>query len=227
MKPPENIRFEIWAPREKHYIEPLLPGIKFPKRLSYGASLKRLKRKGFDRHPLPSELLKLVADGLEGKVGFFNKLALKDMLYPDSSMTQWVDMVFEKAGDELIVHHGNIDGIVLYDQYAYASPNYRKNGFRRDNEARIEITKYVSKSPHSERDIHVRQKELPDSLIELLYGKNFSGLPDTWQQDILERFYINIPREEGIYPLSLQVSTECLPMLDCPAHAASRGVRVK
>lgn len=219
MKPYKNLRFEIRIPREKHSSEPFLPGIKFPKKFSFEDSLNRLRKKGFSRHPSPSELLKLVKDGLEGKVGFLNRLALRSMLYPDSGMSHWVDMVFERAENEMIVRYGNIEGLVL------GQSRYEKDGFRYDHEARFDFTNYILGNPEwCKGNISVRRKDLPPPLIELLYGKNFSEL-DNVSKQLLKKEHMSFPLEEGIYPLSLMASTRCVPMFYYPTHAASRGVK--
>ena len=149
------------------------------------------------------------------------------MLYPDSAMTQWVDLALEIVGNELVVHYGNIDGLVLCD--TDGSADYRKSGFRRDNEARFDISKCISENIQDEghnREYSVLPKNLPTPLIEILYGKNFSGMPESLQSYIMEQFCF-IPRGEGIYPLSLTASTEVVPRLGYSAYAASRGVRLK
>jgi hypothetical protein len=196
----EGLEFEERAPREGDA----------KKTFYYGTSLSRLRRKGYERHPLPAEAFNLIIDGLEGKLSGGLASVHKDML---ESYGEWLSMVFARKGNTLhcYEHPENL-------RWNNKSKVYSTSKMACANEQKFDIATLPSEKWVSIKDV---EKKTPD-LVTYLWSRPLAQLPGAIQKNA----GLYLPADGTAWPVgrgSFNVRYSVIGYCD---YWASRGVRL-
>jgi hypothetical protein len=156
----EGLEFEERAPREGDV----------KKTFYYDTSLSRLRRKGYERHPLPAEAFSLIIDGLEGKLSGGLARVHEDML---ESYGEWLSMVFARKGNTLhcYEHPENL-------RWNNKSKVYSTSKMAFLNEQTFDIATLPSETWISIKDV----EKITPGLVTYLWSRPLAQLPDTIQK---------------------------------------------
>ncbi len=132
---------------------------------SFPEGLEGIRRNGYERYFLPSELFSLIADGIEGKLGYKLTDIYADILWRGP---EWLSVMMLRRGDRLSFYE-NPEGLVLtkkgYD-FSNVSYSYFKSfivaGFD-ELPARISPEALTEKNPE---------------LVEYLWSRPYGQLPE-------------------------------------------------
>jgi len=169
----------------------------------YDFSAKRIQRWGYERHPLPQELVRLLVASIKG--GISN---LEDMMAP--SLHVWTCIAVKVEGNELTTYV-NPRGM----DKRIGSYSFHKN-LACDSKQRfpIDVKGFNKLVPFSAIPLpQIPLSHLDDSFVQFLCGSPFSDLPP----QIQERMEIILPEECGIRPVSFY----------CTAHSNTPSTRDK
>ena len=195
-----NLEFELQAPRDGSDKE----------LYTFDKSLARLQSAGFERHPRPSEVFTLLADGLEGKLSGVQKDICNDM-FKDHG--EWLSLAFERKGDILLAY---VDprGLVLNED----NDKYEKKRF-----GYSELKKFDIHGKESNELIDL--EEFSNNFVRFLYGRSFKDLP----QDMKEgdkRAQLYLPSDGVVWPVARGGFDDGYYVDGCNyVIGASRGIR--
>ena len=177
--------------------------------LTYDASLARLQKAGFQRHPRPHEAFGLLIDGLEGKLTAELGAVSSDML---SSWGEWLSMAFARKGKQLTCYTDPV-GLVWNKK----SNTYKKQDFSHAGEQQFAVS---GKASETWIDLH----QFDEQLVRLLYGRLFSALPQEMREGT-KRAQIYLPPDGSIWPVGRGYFGRYYVNGGSSSNWASRGVR--
>ena len=154
--------------------------------LTYDASLARLQKAGFQRHPRPHEAFGLLIGGLEGKLTAELGAVSDDML---SSYGEWLSMAFARKGKQFTCYTDPV-GLVWDNKRSTYS---KKRNFSHAGEQQFDISGKASGE-------FIDLKQFDEQLVRLLYGRLFSALPQEIQKGV-KRAQIYLPPDGSIWPV--------------------------
>ncbi len=168
----KDLEFELKAPRKGNDKETFY----------FNQSLERLRKAGFQRHPLPHEAFVLILDGLEGKLTGNEQHVKEDML---KSYGEWLSLVFKREGNTLHCYE-HPEKIVWVDKYDFSQMTFTSD------------KTFPVKGLKSEDYISIKDvaKKSPD-LVTYLWSRPFDKLPD----EIQKNAGILIPAENTAWPV--------------------------
>ncbi len=217
---PSDTYFALGKPDEKKEItvKPALADIIFEEKAAYNekekrfytfdASLRALRKRGYERHPRPAEALRLICNGLEGRLQPEQQAVADDMF---SSWGEWLSMAMLREGNLL---HCYLDPEnLLWDEKAW---KYVVQG-RKLKHAGEEIYSVGSLRWWVPiKDVN----EMNPALVEKLWSRHYAVLP----KEIKHKAYLFIPPANVLWPVGLG---SCINKYNITTYSygGSRGVR--
>jgi hypothetical protein len=170
----KDLEFEPLAYREAGQAEKKL--------LSFSDSLERLRKAGYERHPLPSEAFGLIIDSLGGKLSPAEKAVADDML---ASYGEWLSLAFMREGDILrcYEHPENI---------TRTGQTYDCSAMKSAAEKTVSIKGLPSVEIISVKDV----ASASPGLVEYIWSRPYDKLPG----EIQSKAYLWL-REKGPWPV--------------------------
>ncbi len=205
----KEIEFESLAYRERGAADKTL--------FSFDQSLAGLQKAGYKRHPRPAEAFGLLADSLEGKlIGTSLQAVADDML---TIYGEWLSAAFEVKKSGGISGVGSKTIVSVYRDPTGLVWNGQKyvvqGNFQHTEKKEFDVTGRAL-------DTFVALDQFEDALVQYLYGRSFSALPQEMREGD-RKAALWLPQEGSIWPVSRR-SVSWFDV-DFSIYGASLGVR--
>ncbi|MBW3015453.1 hypothetical protein KY330_03460 [Candidatus Woesearchaeota archaeon] len=172
---------------------------------TYDKSLARIKKREFERSPLPHEYFSLLFAYHEDKLSYnYRKIIQEWYRYTEAEFTCCALRVKDQ---EMKV-------------YNHVEMHWQSNGYVVDNACKLSFD--LEKSLQGDIDLKTLDSELP-ILFEYLYSRRFADFPKGFKNDA---HIIRIPTQDDIYVLGFGREGGLFNLLKAP-QMASRGVKEK